>query len=86
MIHPLVGKSVVVHLIHPGGRRVTAVLGRALDVVMGVEMRPGLVLDLVHVTGIAGYQSPHLESPGEVVVPLKDVYDAERYLIELSRN
>lgn len=72
-MYHLIGKRVRVHLWDAKGLIVGTVEGIVSDVSKGVDVGGGRTRDLVLVTGIEGYESPHLKEAGEGWFAVQDV-------------
>ncbi|HEX7069706.1 MAG TPA: hypothetical protein VF190_02825 [Rhodothermales bacterium] len=72
-MYHLIGKRVRVHLWDARGTIIGSVEGTVSDVSKGVDIGGGQKRDLVLVTGIEGYTSPHLKEEGEGWFAVQDV-------------
>jgi len=72
-MYDLIGKRVRVHLWDARGILIGSVEGTVSDVSKGVDVGGGQKRDLVLVTGIEGYESPHLKEAGEGWFAIQDI-------------
>ena len=72
-MYHLIGKRVRVHLWNAQGVLIGTVEGTVSDVSKGVDIGNGQKRDLVLVSGIEGYESPHLKEAGEGWFAVQDV-------------
>lgn len=72
-MYHLIGKRARVHLWDASGTIIGTVEGIISDVSRGVDVGGGQKRDLVLVTGIEGYESPHLKEAGEGWFAVQDV-------------
>lgn len=72
-MYHLIGKRARVHLWNAQGVLIGTVEGTISDVSKGVDVGGGQKRDLVLVTGIEGYTSPHLKEEGEGWFAVQDV-------------
>ena len=79
-MYHLIGKRVRVHLWDAQGALIGTVEGNVSDVSKGVDVGGGQKRDLVLVTGIEGYTSPHLKEAGEGWFAVQDVEVVEERL------
>ena len=91
--YTLVGKRVRIHLYDRRGIALGSIEGRVSDysagVVVGQTTAPDgtqkpVTKDLVYVTGIEGYKSPHVEQEGEGWFAVQDIEVVEERV--LPRN
>lgn len=72
-MYHLIGKRVRVHLWDARGALIGTIEGTVSDVSQGVDIGRGQKRDLVLVSGIEGYESPHLKDAGEGWFAVQDI-------------
>ncbi len=77
MSYAYIGKRVRVHLYDRGGSMVGSLEGTVSDFSAKVDVGGGLKKDLVYVTGITGYKSPHIQEEGEGWFAVQDIVPIE---------
>lgn len=85
-MYHLIGKRARVHLWNHSGVLIGTLEGTISDVSRGVDVGEGQKRDLVLLTGIEGFQSPHLKEAGEGWFAVQDVEVLEDGPLDLSRN
>lgn len=85
-MYQLIGKRARVHLWNAEGALLGTVEGRISDISKGVDIGGGQKRDLVLVTDIEGYESPHLQEAGEAWFAIQDVEVLDDPVGGLPRN
>lgn len=84
--YALIGKEVTVQLYNRAGIVIGTVTGRVSDFAPDAEVAEGMKKDLILLTGVEDYDSPHLDEGGELWCATSDIIKTEGEMPNFMAN